>query len=463
MIPLVISFVAYFNLFTNSIANAVSRFVAIHLDKGAIEESNIYLNSALFALAVLCGALLFPVIIVSLLFSRLFQVPSGFEAETGWLFFYVMLSSFIMVVTSPFLVSTFVRHRFDLNNLVRMLSKFLQVIILVMCFRYLSASLTYFGLSYCGMALFLLVCSVILTRYLTPQLRIKRKSFNRGALREMGPMSVWLTINDVGALLYINISFVIINVFLGPKQCGRYGPIALLVTLLMTLGAAIGSVFAPIAYEYVARDRTDILAYQAHRSTKFMGLIMGLLVGLVCGLSRPLLKCWLVDPTFTDLSPLVWLLVGPLLVSIAVAPVVSVFRGLGRVKVPAIVTLVIGIVNVLLCVLLVRYTDLGLYGVALAVLLCLTGKNFFFTPIYAAIITGQPKRVFIRGIIPGLVMASVVSLVTLALSRRYELASIPRLLVVGVLMFASYAPLCYGIILGKEDRSLLWSIIYRRG
>ena len=34
MIPLVISFIAYFNLFTKSIATAVSRFVAIHLGRG---------------------------------------------------------------------------------------------------------------------------------------------------------------------------------------------------------------------------------------------------------------------------------------------------------------------------------------------------------------------------------------------------------------------------------------------
>jgi len=41
MVPLVISFIAYFNLFTMSISNAVSRFVAIHLDKGDIEQSNL--------------------------------------------------------------------------------------------------------------------------------------------------------------------------------------------------------------------------------------------------------------------------------------------------------------------------------------------------------------------------------------------------------------------------------------
>jgi len=62
MIALVISFIAYFDLFTRSIANSVTRFVAIHLRKGDIKKSNLYFNSALSALVVLCGVLLIPVV-----------------------------------------------------------------------------------------------------------------------------------------------------------------------------------------------------------------------------------------------------------------------------------------------------------------------------------------------------------------------------------------------------------------
>ena len=461
MIPLVSSFTTYFSLFTMSISNAVSRFVAIHLDRGELEDSNIYFNSALSALLVLCGVLLIPVIILSFSFSRLFQIPAGFETATNWLFFFVILSSFVTAVTSPFLVSTFVTHRFDLSNIVQMLSRFLQVAILVLCFTYLSPSLRYVGLSYCGMALFSLVFSIALTRRLTPQLQVKKKLFDWGALREMGRMSTWIAVNQAGALLYLSVSFIVINLFLGPEQCGRYAPVALWVTLLALLGATISNVFAPIAYDYIARDKIDVLALQMRRSTKFIGLIMGLPVGLLCGLSTPILKRWL-GPSFADLGPLVWLLIGPWLVSIAVRPMFSIYRGLDKMRVPAIVTLVGGVVNVLLSILLVRYTDLGIYGVALSMLLCLTGKNFFFTPTYAAIITGQPKTIFIREIFPGLVMAVLVSLVALALSRMYDLASIPRLSAVGMLMIAVYGPLCYYIIINKEDRVLLRSLIYRQ-
>lgn len=460
MIPLVISFIAYFNLLTASITNAVTRFVAIHLGKGEEEQGNTYFNSALFALIILCGILLIPVIILSAFFSKVFQVPAGFETDTSWMFFYVIFSTFIMAVNSPFLVSTFVRHRFDLSNSVKMVGRLLRVIFYVVCFMYLSVSLKYFGLSYIVMALFVLVCSIVLTKCLTPQLQVNWRRFSWLTLREMGRMSAWIAINQVGALLYLSVSFIIINLFLGPEQCGRYAPVALWVTLLGALGGALSDVFAPIAFEYIARDRLDILVLQIRRSTKFLGLIMGLPVGLLCGLAVPVLTRWL-GPDFTDLWPLVWLLIAPWLITITIRPMFAIYRGLDKVKLPAVATLLGGVINVLLSVSLVCYTNLGIFGIAVSLLVCIVAKNLFFTPVYAAIITNQPKTIFMKEIVPGSAMAALVLLVTFVLSSVYNLASIPKLLGVSVLVMAVYAPVCYGLLMTKEERALLWSLIFR--
>lgn len=460
MIPLVISFIACFNLFTMSIVNAVSRYVSIHLNKGELEQSNIYFNSALSALLALCGILLIPIITISIFFSNIFQIPVGFEVDAGWLFFFIMLSSFIMVLRSPFQVSTFVTHRFALNSSVEIISKSLRLIVLVLCFTFLTPALKYFGVSYLAMTLFALSGSVILTKYLTPQLKLKIKSFRWSAIRELGHMSFWMTVNQVGGLLYLSVSFIIINLFLGPEEVGRFGPVVLWITLLGALSGTFSNVFTPIAYEYIAHERRDILALQTQRSIKFLALMMGFPVGLLCGLSTPILQRWL-GQEFADLGPLVWLLIGPWLVTAAVRPMFAIYRGLDKVKVPAIITLVVGIVNAFLSILLIRYTDLGIYSVALSLLFCWTGKNLFFTPVYTALITGQPKTIFIRQIVPGFIMATIVSLSALTLSRMYDLASIPRLLSVCLLMIVAYSFLCYGII-SKGERALLWSLIYRK-
>ena len=293
MIPLVISFVAYLNLFTMSISSSVSRYVAICAGRGESEMGSRYLSSAVIALLVFCGASLIPIAAISINFSKIFQVPPGYESSSGWLFFHIMLAGGLFALASPYQVSTFVRHRFDLNNAVDVGAKILRMAVIVACFTWLGPSLGYFGVAYSLMALAFLISFMVLTRILTPEFRIDLRDFDLEAMKEMGRMTGWITVNQVGAVLYISVSFIIINLFLGPGEVGRYGPVAQLAVLLSTLGGALSNVFAPIAFEYIARDQLASLVIQLQRAIKFLGLIVGFAVGILCGLAEPMLRRWL--------------------------------------------------------------------------------------------------------------------------------------------------------------------------
>lgn len=457
MIPLVVTIASYFGLLTLAISGAVSRFVAIHLGKEENDESNVYFSTAFFALLALCAVLLFPVAGITLFLPKLFQIPTGYEVEARWLFIFVSLFSFTMAINSPFLVSTFVRHRFDLSNLVNVGGKLFQVGIIALCFTYIAASVIYVGISYFGLALFVLVCSILLTKRLTPELHIRKRLFRWSAVREMGAMGGWITINQLGSALYMSIGVVVINLFLGSEQVGQYAPFVQWVTLLVLMGGTLGRVFYPIAYDYIARNEISELTRQARRSMKFIALMMALPVGLLCGLSAPVLKWWL-GPSFAALSPLMLVLVGPRIITLVTQPIFAVTQGMNKVKVPSIVTVIGGVTNLILSIVFVRYTNLGLYGVALATASCLAGKNLFFTPIYGAIILGQRKTTFYRWIILGLLLAAVLSVAGLVMSGIYDLATVPRLVGVGLLMSIVYLPVCYWIIMNKDDRSFLWTL-----
>lgn len=461
MVPLVISFIQYFNILTMSISGAVSRFVSIHLNKKEYEASNKYFNSALFSLLMFVAAMAVPVICLAIYFPVIFRVPTGVESDISWMFFYVISASFCMAIACSFQVSTFVTHRFDLNNYVIITSKLVRVAVLLLCFKYMYPSLRYFGISYFTMGAVFLTGFILMSRVLTPQLKINKKYFSLSAVREMSKMGGWIMINQLGGLLYLVVSFILINLFLGPEQLGRFGAIAQITVLMSQLGSALSNVFAPVAYDYIASNNIDALVLQIRRSTKYMALLMAFPVGLVCGLAKPLLILWLGEP-FSDLHYLVWLLVGPWIVGISIRPMFSIFRGLNKVRTPAIVTLLIGVLNVLICIALMKLTDIGIYAVAFSLLLCLTGKNLFFTPVYAAIITGQRKGVFIKELLPGLAAWLLLSFSILAFSMRFDLVSLPKILYVCIVLFLIYSAVCYFALLSKEDRRFLWALVARK-
>ncbi len=285
--------------------------------------------------------------------------------------------------------------------------------------------------------------------------------FHWKAAYEMGRMGIWMVIQRIGALLYLNISIVVINIFLGPMQCGRYAPVAQLATLLALFGVALSNLFTPIAYDHIAKNNIKILVKQLTRIIKFLGLIMALPVGLLCGLSVPILQRWL-GPSFVDLWPLVLLIVAPWQIVISIRPTCSVHEGFNKVRLPAIVIITAGFLNLVLSILLVKFTSMGIFGVGLSLCFCLVARNLFFTAIYTAIITGQTTTKYIKEIFPGIAVALLLGLAAFGLTRIFHLATIPRLLAAMVSLTAVYALFCYILVLDKEERAFLLLLVMRK-
>lgn len=460
LIPLTVAIASYFNLLTQVISGAVGRFVAIHMGRDEIEESNVYFSTAFYLISALCGLVLPIAIATTIFLPKIFQVPAGYEVEAKWLFLLVTFFSLISAAYTPFLVSTFVRHRFDLINIVRIGSKFFQVAIIFFCFSWVSASIIYVGISYFGYALFILVFSVLLTRYLTPELYIRQRLFRWSAAREMGVMGTWVTINQMGGMLFSSVAIVVINLLLGSEQVALYAPFTQLVILIDLLSLTVSHVFYPVAYEYIAKDKTEELTRLTLRSMKFMALLMALPIGLLCGLGEPLFEWWL-GPEFAALSPLLWILVGSRVITVTVRPIFAIQQGFNKVRTPSIVIVVVGLISLGFSVLLIKL-GYGLYGVAFSTAFCRTGGFVLFVPVYSALLLGQKPTIFLKGILLGVLLIIGLFIPGWLVSRMYDLSTIPRLICVGLLLSILYCILCYLIFMNKKDRTFFWSLIHRK-
>jgi len=459
--PLINTIAMYFVMFSSSYTGAVARFTAVSIDRNEEEARDIYFSTAFYSLLSTNLVLLGVVVIISYFLPALINIPTGFEQGTRWLFVFVMFSALCNTLASPFWVGTFVTHRFYMRNYSEILSRILQVAVIVGGFWFFGASLTFIGLGRSGMFLFQLGCAVYLTGLLLPRLRLRRSLFSWTALGEMSRMSGWMTIDAIGTLLYLSTDLLVINLIAGPEKAGLYAIVLQWVLLLQTLTPAISRVFAPVAIDFIAKGDLPSLSFHTQRAVKFMGLLLALPVGLVCGLSFPLLHRW-VGAEFAHLSPLLTFLMVPQVVFLSISPLYNINRGMNKVKIPAIVTLVGGLSNLILSVVLLKYTQLGLYGVALATVLTYLARSMAFTPIYTALILDQPATRFLKPIVPGLLMLAAVATSGWAASQAFDLASYPALISFGAVAALAYAPTCFLLALESGDRSFLLSLIVKK-
>jgi membrane protein EpsK len=458
IVPLVSQITGYMMVVTATLNSAVGRYITIALEKNNDEEANQYFNTSLFG-SMLLVLLLIPLAAwATLNVQSLIVIPAGQETQTRWLFVCTVAGFFLGTLQSPFGVSCFCRNRFDLQNMISVTQQVARVGIVVVFFSVVTPEIWQVGVAALVAMCFGWGWSIRLWRRLTPSLCISISHFSREALKSLISTGGWISINTIGAILYVSIDLLVVNRMFGPDAGGRYAAVLQWSSLLRMIAAIIVGLFGPTMLYYYARHDIDGLIRYGRQAVKFMGLLMALPIGLICGLSTPLLQTWL-GPKFVDLNWLMSLMTIHLAVTIATYPLFGIQAATNCVRAPAIVTIVLGAVNLALAIFLAGPMGWGLYGVAAAGAIALTAKNLIFTPLYAAHILHRRLDAFLWEILP----ISFVTLGTAAMGRlvatMWDVSGWFHLMAVGAAISIVYAAVGYWIILDREERALAWSMI----
>ena len=140
MVPLVNSLVISMAILATAQYSTVSRFLAIELEQGDRLGANKTFNTALFAIAAAFLALTPLILLISLNFPMMFNVPPGWEKDASWLFAIVAAGFFVTVIGNNFGVSSFIYSRFLLINTVNFVALLSRVGFVVILFSLVSRS-----------------------------------------------------------------------------------------------------------------------------------------------------------------------------------------------------------------------------------------------------------------------------------------------------------------------------------
>jgi len=457
LIALANSLTSYLGILNLSLNGAAGRFLTIDLARGDHVTANRTFNTALIANLGLCILMLPLIFILVFNFRRWFDIPVGQETDAQWLFAITLVAYLLAVVQSSFSVSSWARNRFDLRNAVIALHHLARVGIVVVMFSLVPPALWHVGVGIAGATLLGFVGDLWLWRRLTPELHIRPSNFDRSRVHELFGMSGWLIVNQVGTLLFLNVDLIIANTLLGAEVAGGYGSVLLFSTMLRRLAQTASMVLTPtVLAKYACGDLAAVNRI-SQQAVKFLGLAMALPIGLLCGFAEPLLGLWL-GPEFRSLAWILVVLTAHLSINLAVLPLFGINIAFNKVRIPGLVTLVMGVCNVGLAIAFVKM-GWGVIGIAAAGAFVLTAKNALFTPAYTAYIQKLPWRTFMKAMLPA--MAAFMAIAFLMYSIT-QIASIHSWIVLGGvsgLVGLVYGGIVYFIVLRPEDRVLLWTLL----
>lgn len=352
ILPLALIVNQYIDVAAGALTSAYTRFYSVAIQKSDYNQASKVISTSILAIGaiVLCSLPIFIGIIINV--DTVFQIPDGLTVSAQILFVYTALSFILSLITSTLNVTLYAQNRLDLMNFLKIIRSIMKFVIVWLLFEFASVNVAFVGLSGFITEIIVLIFSLLIFYKTRPDcIRISIKVFDKAILFAIIAMSVWVLIQQLGDTLLYRTDNLLFNVYLGAEASGRLGAISSFGGYVMQITSVLGALFGPLILMAYSTENHEEVKYLAMSQSKIVGILSAILCGVIAGVGGPLLSIWL-DHSFVDYDN--WLLIKllPMPFYAAGGILAYVYRAWNRVKLPAIITIAIGVIDIVVIVLL---------------------------------------------------------------------------------------------------------------
>lgn len=402
------TFISYVDVISVSLNAYAGRFISVAYHKGQKEEANRYFSSTIVADAVLGGTVFLLGIAMILKITWFCKIPQELVPDVKRLFFLVLLRYIMVVMRTAFETAAFIADRIDITERLQSGAYLLQAgILLFVCLNWFP-HVWYVGLASMSAALFLLLANVAVSRKLLPDLRFGRDKWSPGAIWEIVSTGIWTSINNLGNVLNNGLDLWITNRMLDAVVLGQISVVKTIAFLSNSVIMKVSSSFKPRLLMLYAEKRMSQLTELLKKAMRCTGFFEAMVIGLFSVSGYDFFRIWLPGQNTKFIFWGAMIVLASDLVPGTVNPLYYVYTLTKRLKVPSIVTILMGVANVISMILLLKWTSAGGYAVLLTTLV-INGVHFFDAPLYAAHCLGLSKKEFYPTIIRNVLSAVTVT------------------------------------------------------
>jgi O-antigen/teichoic acid export membrane protein len=447
---LIFSLTGYYGIFDFGIRSSIIRYVSKYTATHDAEEVSGLINTAMFTYSCIGIASLLLTLAGCLYIDRLFKIPADFHATAAWLFFIVGTSvalGFPLGVFGGMLEGLQKFYIINWTNIVfsGLIRAALIVVYLSRGYGLLTVAIITVGLPIVSSS----VRAAVALRSLP--IKFRWKYVDRNSFRHMANYSGVTFMVIIAARLRLKSDAVVIGTFLSSAAITYFYAGSRLVDYAGELVSCLAQIFVPMSSQSDAAGDMNrlrkifIVGNRACAFTIFPITVFFLILG------KSIIGVWLGQKYVTQGYPVLIILILPHTIMQIQSASGRILFGMSKHGKLAIVSLIEGIANIVLSILLVR--PLGIMGDALGTAIPLLCTYVVFMPRHLCSLLGVRVRTYLvqAYLLPVMLCAPMV--VVLLLLKRWVVPHsyrqlIPQLLIGG---------LVYSIGLGwayKSNRAL---------
>ena len=416
------TFVEYASVVTIALTSFIVRYISVSYHHKNILEAKSYYSSSLAACFILSFVILVIAFTIILRLERVIKIPHMLTDSVKLLFAIVFLSFFITTISSPLTTSAYIKNKLDIVGIIKILSYAINAGMMFILFQALKPEIWIVGVGTLFASITLLLGNMILTRITTPELKFDKHLVSFQKIKNLVNNGVWNSFNQLGNELNSGLDLLISNLMLSAIETGQISVAKSIGVIFSTLNITIFQPFNPRLIEVYAKGDVEQFKNELQKSMKICGLFSSILFAGYITLGKVYMGLWLPEQDYEFLYILSVINVGYNITAGVMQPVYYVSTLTLKNKVPCIITIIGGVLNIVSMYVLLKYTTLGAIGVVVTTTVIMTCINLFFNPIYAAsCIKINPKffyKIIMKHILGDVLLVIVFNFISIALEPK---------------------------------------------
>ena len=273
-------------------------------------------------------------------------------------------------------------NRLDIVGIFRSLSYIFEVLFYVIVFTFFTPKVWQVGVAICVAQLVIFGGDYYIYKKYTPELKIKRKNVSFKAIKKLVVNGIWNSINSLGNTLNSGLDLIVTNLWLSDLAMGQIAITKTISSIFMSFNQLLAQPFQPLLLKSYSDGNKNKLVSELKLSMKLTSLFSSIVFAAFFSLGKVFYALWIPGQ---DIDLIYVLTVITMLSSVIEGPVYPlyyIYTLTVKNKIPCLVTVVGGILNVAGMAILVKYSSLGIYSIVLTTTVIMLFINLVTNPIY---------------------------------------------------------------------------------
>jgi O-antigen/teichoic acid export membrane protein len=367
---------SYVQLSDFGITESMIKFIAEFKAREDSRQINLLINTA-FTVYVAISIVLGTIVMLALPFivNTVLRIPPELASKAIYVFM-IAIILFLINMTMGVFGSLIVGYqRMGYSNLISLIS---TIIMACGTFILLSKGYGLEGLIHNNalITLFVIVSNASIAWRLFPEMRLNPfRYFNRETLKLIFGFSWKVQLSSISNLLVYQVDRVLLSHYLGLAAVGNYEVANRIATQARVFIASVFTPMTPAASALQAADEFGKLRGLYNRSMKYMAVAAIPFSFLIIALAHPFVKTWLGAGYTTSAYTMQFLMLA-YMINLLPGPGNFILQGMNKPHIPMVTSIGAGILNLILCFLLVQM--IGYYGVIIGIFSSITLSGLVF-------------------------------------------------------------------------------------